>query len=362
MPKMKKVATSAFRFSAWPVADQDAWHRAVAPPNLLNEEIGYACRWRPSTQELIKVAYGCWLAFLQDTGAFIASEDPAMRVNLARVTAYWASMEAVGLAPNTVGNRLQHLGDAIRAMFPSQDWQWLRLGACRVQAKAKPLRDKKARMQPAEDVLKLGLDMIHAAENDRFRAPVDRAVIFRDGLLICLFTLVPLRRANMAGIIVGEHLIKRGDKWMLSFDGSETKRNRPFEIKFPNLLVVHLDRYLAVHRPLLIKCSRKSPGPLSGLWISQHGTQMTGCAIALQIAARTKEEFGRPINPHLFRDIAATTIATADPTNVVDVMATLGHSSMVSSQKHYIRANSAKATKRHQALIDFLRDGASASA
>jgi hypothetical protein len=43
-------------------------------------------------------------------------------------------------------------------------------------------------------------------------------------------------------------------------------------------------------------------------------------------------------------------------------MATLGHSSMVSSQKHYIRANSAKATKRHQALIDFLRDGASASA
>ena len=54
----------------------------------------------------------------------------------------------------------------------------------RLRSKAIPMRDKRVGMQPAADVERLAYDMMHAAEHDRFRGKVKRAVRFRDGLML----------------------------------------------------------------------------------------------------------------------------------------------------------------------------------
>jgi hypothetical protein len=49
------------------------------------------------------------------------------------------------------------------------------------------------------------------------------------------------------------------------------------------------------------------------LWISSHGLPMNRRTIHDRITIRTLEGLGRAINPHLFRDCAATSIAIDDP-------------------------------------------------
>jgi hypothetical protein len=47
-----------------------------------------------------------------------------------------------------------------------------------------------------------------------------------------------------------------------------------------------------------------------------HGLPMTDNAIYDRIVARTREGLGQPINPHLFRDCAATSVAIDDPAHI----------------------------------------------
>jgi integrase len=65
--------------------------------------------------------------------------------------------------------------------------------------------------------------------------------------------------------------------------------------------------------------------------------------------------FGTAINPHFFRDIAATTVAHIDPAHVRISAQLLGHSSFVTTEKYYVRANMVAANRRRQAGILRLR-------
>ena len=60
-------------------------------------------------------------------------------------------------------------------------------------------------------------------------------------------------------------------------------------------------------------------------------------AIYDRIRARTKDKFGVAMNPHLFRDAAATTVAIADPANVRLAAPLLGHRTFTTTEKYYLR-------------------------
>lgn len=210
-------------------------------------------------------------------------------------------------------------------------------------------------MQPAEEVIALGRDLMHAADFDRFRKPCERALMFRDGLLLAFLVQRPLRMANLTSITLGRQLQRHGTQWRLMFEADETKQGERIECTWPDQLITSLERYLEVHREQLLTASSKSKRPTQALWLSQRGTAMGSAAIAFQISDRTKEEFGTPINPHTFRHIAATTIATANPQGAHDIMAVLGHASMTASEKHYNRAGSIGAGASLHATIAKLR-------
>ena len=74
--------------------------------------------------------------------------------------------------------------------------------------------------------------------------------------------------------------------------------------------------YLARHRAVLAGLREASTQPIGGaLWLSK-GLPMARQTICACITARTRDAFGRPINPHLFRDCVATSIAIDDPRHI----------------------------------------------
>ena len=82
---------------------------------------------------------------------------------------------------------------------------------------------------------------------------------------------------------------------------------------------------------------------------------MTEIAIYCRIMRTTQAKFGHGVNPHLFRDSAATSIANEDPDNVLITRSVLGHATLGASERHYNHAQSLKAIRRYQQHILRLR-------
>jgi integrase len=339
----------------WPAQDRAAWLLARRPRDPFEADGGQASHLKISTGQTLESGYGRWLGWLERTGQLDAAAPPGSRVTLDRVKAYRDALRALGQADYTVGGRLQQLSRVLSAISPESDWSWIHRAGCAINAKAVPARDLRSRMQAPADILRLAEDLMDAAEHGRFWTPCDRAKLFRDGLILALLVHRPLRCANFAALTLDAELDGDGDSWRIDIPGERTKNGEGIAGGWPEDLVRSLHTYLAKHRPQLMKAARGKGKPSNALWISQRGTAMSMDAITFQVRSRTEEEFGTPINPHTFRHIAATTIATTNPLAMGGVMDVLGHTSIRTSEKHYNRANSLGAHARYQCTVAEVR-------
>jgi integrase/recombinase XerD len=82
---------------------------------------------------------------------------------------------------------------------------------------------------------------------------------------------------------------------------------------------------------------------------------MTEIGIYFAISRLTHRRFGHVICPHLFRDSAATSIAIEDPEHVHVTRSILGHTTLQTSERHYVHAQSLEASRRYQRRILELR-------
>jgi integrase len=83
---------------------------------------------------------------------------------------------------------------------------------------------------------------------------------------------------------------------------------------------------------------------------------MAFTTISSWVKRLTAEAFGAPINLHLFRDCATTTIAIASPENVGIITDVLGHASLRTSEKHYNQAQGIEAGRSYHQVLAKLRD------
>jgi site-specific recombinase XerC len=97
------------------------------------------------------------------------------------------------------------------------------------------------------------------------------------------------------------------------------------------------------------------------LWLSAKGGALTGHTIYVRICRRTETEFGTAIHPHLFRDIAATTIAREAPENLAVARDLLTHSNVATTLRHYSQAKTIDAARKFTAAIDQFRGNAKAA-
>ena len=78
---------------------------------------------------------------------------------------------------------------------------------------------------------------------------------------------------------------------------------------------------------------------------------MSSAAIRQQINERTKVAFGKSIWPHLFRDCAVTELVDEAPHEIGVAPDLLGHGSIGTTQKHYVKAKGMTAHHRVQEVI-----------
>ncbi len=342
--------------AAWPVQDRDAYEAALRPGDPL-EPGGLAAKWSRYSRRKNAKGYGRWLTWLSVRGLLDPSLGPADRVARERVVAYVNDLRQMN-APYTVLARVEELAHMLRVMVPGLDIDWLHRLAGRVRATAVSARDKRRRVRPSEQLVDFGLELMVKAEGASSGTPLARAVTYRDGLMIALLAARPFRRRNFAALEIGRHLVRVGDTYWLRFAAAETKTRQPIDVPFPADLLPYLQRYLSYYQPLLAqrtgRWNRGHPAT-AALWISTHGSAMTEIAIYFRITKLTRQRFGQVINPHLFRDSAATSIAIEDPEHVRCTMAVLGHSTLATSEKHYNQAGSLEASRRLQRHVLELR-------
>jgi integrase len=83
---------------------------------------------------------------------------------------------------------------------------------------------------------------------------------------------------------------------------------------------------------------------------------MLRTAIYDRIRAQTRKAFGKAMNPHLFRDAAATTLAIADPEHVRIAAPVLGHRQLNTTERYYQQATGLEAHRQYTKTLSRILD------
>jgi integrase/recombinase XerD len=324
--------------AGWPALDRQRWLAACKPADILSiDESGARSRLSQVSNRKAEKGYGRWLTYIAINDPSALWCPPETRITPERVRAYVEALQTIGNGTATVLARLQELTEMAKVMGPNTAWGFINRIASKVRATHRPVRDK-SNLRLSDELLDLGLCLIEqAAQVDLTQRQA--AIMHRDGLIIAFLSLVPLRRRNLARLTIGANLINVGGAWLIILEAAETKTQQFHEVFWPDIIVSPLHTYLDKHRPCLVRRSGRWLKVVGdSLWVSSHGSPMTEIAIYDRIRSRTEEAFGRAVNPHLFRDAAATTLAIADPAHVRIAAPLLGHRTFMTTERYYQQA------------------------
>jgi integrase len=332
MPRAPGAPILELPFKVWPLVDQTLWEAAFLTADDPFGECGPASHLAEATRRMRRSSYGIWLGFLSAKHVERLAHSPSERIDQDLAVEYVAWRRRTCGAV-TLASDLNRLRLAITYLCPGADLSWLQSIAKRLanQAAARPRR---AHLVTSDQLYTLGLKLMDEADQKDVIGKFD-AFAYRDGLIIALLALIPLRRRTVAALRIGQHLLKYGDLWVLDIPAPDTKTGQPLDYPISEKLSERIDRYLAKFRDVIPGASKHN-----GVWASNQGRPMDDGAIYERVAQRTRDGLGFPINLHRFRHAAATFWSIHDPANVRGAKDLLGHSSFGTTEKHYIMAQS----------------------
>jgi integrase len=351
---MLKLGINVVQFSDWPVEDQAAWKAALFKAGPFDDS-GSLAPYPEVRLKVMLAAYGRWLGFIvAATGRMPASglvdcDDRAL------LDGFLTAMR-VATEPCTVRAYMTDFFKVCRALAPEQQFELVQAATRHVWRTAKPGPRKIGRMVPARDLYGLGLSLM--AEAAHVEPPLKQASVYRDGLMIAMLIAAPVRLGNFISIDLGRHLVHAGRSYRLRFAGSEVKNRRPIDLPLPAELSRPIEHWIEEYRPrTMARQGRWYTGNAgAALWVSEGGDRYrNGSQIRVRIERQTLKRFGAPINPHLFRDIAATSIATEVPYDVGIIQTVLGHASQGTGARYYNQARSLSASRAHQNVLERFR-------
>ncbi|MBK6599918.1 MAG: site-specific integrase [Proteobacteria bacterium] len=346
MPRARKLP-----IDLWPAADRDRWQRATVAVDFFDVDAS-AAHWSTKTRYQAQAAYGRWLSYLTAAHPAALRLPAAERTDRVRVHDYVVTL-ADRITAMSIAAELGHLILALRNLAPDADWTWLRQWQYRYEKAAVP-REKRHKMVHPSRLIELGRALMDGA--DARLQKIDRACQYRDGLLIALLAYRPLRRRSLAELRLTTHLRPIGSGYVLALQNENTKAGLAHEFPVPEPLVPYLTRYLECYRLLFPHQDHED-----ALWLSAKGGALTDGAIYLRVCRRTRTAFGTAIHPHLFRDIAATTIAREAPESLAVARDLLTHADVETTLRHYTQARTIDAARQYAAAIDRFRHGAKAA-
>src|SRR5262245_53277993 len=357
MPSPSRSASKSARHyprslpvSEWPDADRHAWEEACRPGSRLKPG-GTASHLAPVSRDDFARRYGAFLGFLQRNGRLERHVPTAAQVTLLNVEAYVAALTA-RVRSVTVYNCIHMLRRAAQLLAPTADFSWLAEIERDLALVMEP-RSKFDRLVLTGRLVEAGLTLV--AEAERFaNNDLARARGVRNGLMIALLALCPIRLKNFAALEIGRTFKDIRGRWWIALPGISTKSRRPDERRVSSLLNRYIDGYLRQSRPVLLG----SRPPTNALWISSTtGRPMTTKNIGTLISKITFETLGVDVSPHLFRTAAASTAAAYGGKTPHLASALLNHTDPRVTEEHYNRASSVSASRIYAGMINsFLRD------
>jgi integrase len=333
----------------WPEADQTAWNRATSPGHVLDDDIGRGATWRPVTREKMRKGYGRWLSFLISIGGLDPDTAPADRIVLENVRPYVLLLQDQ-VETWTVWTYVVSLYLTAKAVEPERDWGWLYRITAKLKIARQASRSKLPKLRPPVQIAAWAYDRLDTLQAGSDRRPTT-ALHYRDALLIAVLINCPMRLRNLVMIRIGRHLKWTGDTYRLDFTPDEVKTDRYLSLPLPAILTPYLDTWINEWRPVLLKDQ-----DIDTLWIGIRGGPIYERGIYERIRRTTKAVFGDAINPHLFRDIAVTSVIDLTPENIGITAPLLGHINPKTTEEHYMHANQMLSGRRYRNSITTLRE------
>jgi len=329
----------------WPRADRPAWQDACRPSHRLSKG-GAGSHLSAVSLEDFARRYGRFLGFLKRTGRLDPNAAAASLVTPTNVDAYIADFTGK-VSSVTAWNCIYKLRRAAQLLSPGTDFTWL----IEIEGDLELLQEPKSkfdRLVMAEQLVEAGLTLIMEAK-ELTRADFKRARGIRNGLMLALLALCPMRRKNFATLEIGKTFKQVRGRWWITLPGGSTKMKKPEERPVAEWINPYIELYLNETRPILLDGSRVDTNTL---WISSKTRQpMTVRKVGSLITQITRETIGVGISPHLFRTADATTVAEACGDTPYLASALLGHPNPNITEEHYIRPSGLSAGSDLAAVV-----------
>jgi len=348
--KVSGAGARSLPVAEWPEADQHAWAEACRPGSRLKPG-GIGSYLAQVSRDDFARRYGAFLGFLDRNDRLGRRAAPAAEVTLANVQSYLADLTS-RVRSVTVWNCIYKLRRAAELLDPGTDFSWLAEIEKDLALVAQP-RSKYDRLVFTARLVEAGLTLIMEAKefasNNR-----SRALGVRNGLMIAILALHPIRLKNFAALEIGDTFKEVHGRWWIALPAGTTKsRRRRDERPIAEFLNSAIDVYLKQFRPVLIGMRPHT----SALWISSRtGKVMTEKNLGTLMSRLTRETLGVDISPHLFRTAAASTAAMYESRTPHLASALLGHTDPRVTEEHYNRASSISAANTYAEITrGFLR-------
>jgi integrase len=346
----------------WPEADRQGWENALRPARRLSV-VGCAAHLRPSGRANLERGYGYFLRVVSDSGALNRRAAATTHVTPEAIEMF---IERAEQSRNSlsVASDVDRVRVIAQILAPQRNFSWLKNVAAQLRARPRP-RSKFSRMVASEELVEAGLILMEEARGQE-PGSVEQARAYRNGLIVALLAVCPIRVGSFAALVLGRSFLMIGDGWWVSLTGNETKSRRPDERQVPGYLTSCVDEYLRSFRPRLLCASRVGSAREDGaavsvdgpemkagpLWISHRGRAMSSTTMGWLITQTTRQTLGVSVNPHLFRACAATTAALHATAHPHLASALLQHTDPAVTETHYNRASSLQASLRYHEILD----------
>jgi integrase len=333
----------------WPAADRLGWAEACQPAQRLKRG-GAASHLAAASQDDIANRYGLFLDFLCRNGRLDLSKSAIALVTPDNVNGYITELQA-RVRSVTVWNSIYKLRRAAELIAPGTDFGWLNEIEKDLALVMIP-RSKADRLVLTERLVEAGLTLIREAEMFG-KTPLARAVGVRNGLLIALLALHPIRIKNFAALTIEETFLNIDGRWWLHIPSENTKSHRVDERQVPEFITEAVNNYVRTHRAILCRGDAKQ----SALWISSTtGRQLTTKNLGTLISRLTLETLGVDVSPHLFRTAGASTAAVYGGNHPHLASALLNHRDTRVTEEHYNRATTFSAGEEYALITRFYRE------
>ena len=332
----------------WSVQDRIGWAAACQPGERLRRG-GAASHLAIVSQDDIANRYGLYLDFLRRNGRLDIAKGASTLVTPDNVNGFIAELQA-RVRSVTVWNSVYKLRRAAQLIAPGADFKWLTEMEKDIALVMIP-RSKTDRLVLTERLVEAGLILVREAEMFGKTALV-RAVGVRNGLLIALLALHPVRIKNFAALTIADTFIKVDRSWWLHIPSENTKSHRVDDRQVPGFITDAVDSYVNTHREVLCRGVAEH----RALWVSSTtGHQLTTKNLGTLISKLTRETIGVDVSPHLFRMAAASTAAVYGGNHPHFASALLNHRDPRVTEEHYNRATSLSAGNEYAQITQFYR-------